>query len=345
MQYPVVKVAAAHAASVFMDRTRTAAKAVALIREASRNGASLIVFPESFLPGFPIWCAYRAPIDNHAFFQLFVNQSIYVDGPEIALIRTAAQAHGIFVSFGFSEKSHTSVACLWNSNVLIDDHGQVINHHRKLVPTFFEKMVWASGDGAGLKVSQTRIGNIGGLICGENTNPLARFSLIAQQEQIHISTWPALWPTRRPQEANNFDNVAANRLRASAHSFEAKAFSIISAGYMDDMMYDMLAGQSVESRKILDNSPRAETMFVDPRGVAIGDVLCDSEGIAYASFDLADCIEPKQFHDVAGYYNRFDVFDLKVNRKRLHPVSFENSNNDNDFLKTTSQENEVQKTN
>ncbi len=322
MQEPITKVAAAHAAPVFMDRTRTAEKAVSIIGEASRNGAELVVFPESFLPGFPVWCAYRAPIDNHEWFERFVSQSLPLDGPEIALIRAAARKHGVFVSFGFSEKSRASVGCLWNSNVLIDDLGQVINHHRKLVPTFFEKMVWAPGDGAGLKVCETRIGNIGGLICGENTNPLARFSLIAQREQIHISTWPALWPTRRPGEEKNFDNVAANRLRASAHSFEAKAFSVISAGYMDKAMRDMLADESPEAHDVLNNSPRAETMFVNPRGVVIGDVLRDSEGIAYASFDLVECIEPKQFHDTAGYYNRFDVFDLTVNRKRLQPITF-----------------------
>lgn len=341
MQQSFVKVAAAHAAPVFMDRSRTAAKAVALIHEASQNGAELVVFPESFLPGFPVWCAYSAPIDNHAFFQLFVNHSIYVDGPEIMLIRAAALEHGVFVSFGFSEKSRASVACLWNSNILIDDHGQVINHHRKLVPTFFEKMVWAAGDGAGLKVCETRLGNIGGLICGENTNPLARFALIAQSEQIHISTWPALWPTRRPGEANNFDNVAANRLRASAHSFEAKAFSIISAGYMDDKMRDMLAGQSAELCEILDKSPRAETMFINPRGVVVGDTLRGSEGIAYASFDLTECIEPKQFHDTSGYYNRFDVFDLRVNRKRLQPVVFENTSENSDFYNENSKEGEI----
>ena len=341
MQQPIVKVAAAHAAPVFMDRVKTAEKAVTLIREASAQGAALLVFPESFLPGFPVWCAYRAPIDNHDFFQRFVDNSVYVDGPEIKLIRAAAQEHGIFVSFGFSEKSRASVACLWNSNVLIDDHGRVINHHRKLVPTFFEKMVWAAGDGAGLKVCDTRIGHIGGLICGENTNPLARFSLIAQQEQIHISTWPALWPTRRPGEANNFDNVAANRLRASAHSFEAKAFSIISAGYMDDAMRDMLADNDQDAYELLNKASRAETMFVNPRGVVIGDSLRDAEGIAYAEFNLDECIEPKQFHDVAGYYNRFDVFDLKVNRKRLEPVSFENLDEISPALKSAPQEIEV----
>jgi aliphatic nitrilase len=323
MNSPHTQVAAAHVAPVFLDKSRTADKAVALIHEARRNGAELVVFPESYIPAFPIWAAYRAPIDNHALFETLVSQSIYVDGPEIELIRNAARQCGVFVSLGFSERSKHSVACLWNSNVLIGDDGALLNHHRKLVPTFFEKMVWSSGDGAGLKVCETRIGNIGGLICGENTNPLARYSLIAQREQIHISTWPALWPTRRPGSGGvNFDNVAANRLRASAHSFEAKAFSVICAGYMDDAMRDYLIRHDPAAEAVIDASSRAMTMFVDPRGSIVGDTLCDTEGIAYAQFDLAECIEPKQFHDVSGYYNRFDVFSLSVNTTRLEPLAW-----------------------
>jgi aliphatic nitrilase len=319
---PIVKVAAIHAAPVFLDKTATVAKAISFIREASRNGAQLVAFPESYIPAFPVWASLWAPIDNHDLFERFAGESLYMDGVELEEIAAEAQRCGVFVSMGFSERSHASVGCLWNSNVLIDDQGVIINHHRKLVPTFYEKLVWAAGDGAGLQVADTRIGRIGGLICGENTNPLARYSLIAQGEQIHISSWPALWPTRRPAAGGNFDNVAANRLRAGAHSFEAKAFGIICAGYMDAEMRDYLVSRDPSAAAVLDGSPRAATMFVDPTGSQIGDMLSDEEGIAYAQFDLNRCVEPKQFHDVVGYYNRFDVFSLTVNRERLEPVSW-----------------------
>jgi aliphatic nitrilase len=182
--------------------------------------------------------------------------------------------------------------------------------------------VWAAGDGAGLRVVDTPVGRIGGLNCGENTNPLARYALIAQGEQIHISSWPALWPTRRPSSGGNFNNVAANRLRAGAHSFEAKAFGIISAGYMDAGMRDYLVARDPNCAAVLDGSPRAATMFVDPTGSPVGDMLSDDEGIAYAEFDLNRCVEPKQFHDVVGYYNRYDVFSLTVNRERQEPVTW-----------------------
>jgi aliphatic nitrilase len=319
---PTVQVAAVHAAPVFLNRAATVAKAVSLIREASRNGAELIAFPESFIPAFPVWAALWAPIDNHDLFERFAAESLYADGPEVVEIAAEARRCGVFVSLGFSERSRASLGCLWNSNLLIDDRGNIVNHHRKLVPTFYEKLVWASGDGAGLQVADTRVGRVGGLICGENTNPLARYTLIAQGEQIHISSWPALWPTRRPAAGGNFDNVAANRLRAGAHSFEAKAFGIICAGFMDDEMRDFLVRRDPEAAAVLDGSPRAASMFVDPTGAPIGDVLSDEEGIAYAAFDLNRCVEPKQFHDVVGYYNRFDVFSLNVNRDRHEPISW-----------------------
>lgn len=319
---PSVRVAAVHAAPVFLDKEATTQKAIALIAEAASHGAQLIAFPETYIPAFPVWAALWAPIHNHDLFEAMVQNSVYADGPETTRIAQAARDHGVFVAMGISERSRSSVGCIWNSMLLLNDQGKLLNHHRKLVPTFYEKLVWASGDGAGLQVADTRIGRIGGLICGENTNPLARYTLMAQAEQIHISCWPPMWPTRPPTHTSNFDNVAANRIRASAHSFEAKAFGIVCAGYMDADMRNFLIQRDPEIASVIDNTPRGVSMFVDPTGKQIGDVLQDQEGIAYANFDLQQCIEPKQFHDVVGYYNRFDVFDLRVNRKRLEPITW-----------------------
>lgn len=323
MTLPTVKVAAVHAASVYMNARATVQKAVSLIEEASRSGAELVSFPESFIPGFPVWAALWAPIYNHDRFKQMAQNSINVAGPEIAQIRDAAMRCGVFVSMGFSESTEVSVGCMWNSIVLIDDDGEIINHHRKLVPTFYEKMVWAAGDGHGLSVSNTRVGKIGTLICGENTNPLARYSLAAQGEQIHISAWPPIWPTRPPSSGSNFDNLAANRIRAGGHSFEAKAFGILNAGFMDKTMLDvLLSSGDKQAQEVLETTPRAATQFLDPTGAVIGDTLHAEEGIAYATFDLEQCVEPKQFHDIVGYYNRFDVFDMTINRRRLVPAKF-----------------------
>lgn len=317
-----VTVAAIHAAPIFLDRAATTSKAISLIREAARRGAGLIAFPETFIPAFPVWAALWAPIDNHDLFVRMAEQSVSPHGPEIDALRREARSLGVCVSMGISESSDASVGALWNSNILIGHDGAILNHHRKLVPTFYEKLVWASGDGAGLKVSATPVGRVGNLICGENTNPLARYALMAQSEQIHISSWPPVWPTRRPKSGGNYNNVAANRIRAIAHSFEAKAFGIVTAGYMDKAMRDFLVSCDPDVAEIVDGTQRAESFFVDPTGETVGDCLQEEEGIIYAEFDLQRCIEPKQFHDVAGYYNRFDVFDLTINRKRLTPARF-----------------------
>src|SRR3569623_530825 len=189
-------------------------------------------------------------------------------------------------------------------------------------PTLYDKLTRASGDGAGLKVGDTPVGRVGQLICGENTNPLARYALMAQAEQIHISSWPALWPTRPAGNGTNYNNVEANRIRSSAHSFEAKAFGMNTAGFMDAAMRKFLVDRDPKVADTLDRSSRAASFFVDPTGAPVGDFLQDDEGIAYAEFDLDRCVEPKQYHDVTGYYNRFDVFSLTVNRKRQHPITF-----------------------
>jgi aliphatic nitrilase len=145
---------------------------------------------------------------------------------------------------------------------------------------------------------------------------------MAQGEQLHISSWPPMWPTRRPSGGGNFNNVAANRIRASAHSFEAKAFGVVTAGFMDAPMRAFLIARDPSVADVIDQTPRAASFFVDPTGEVFGDMLQDEEGIAYADIDLNKCVEPKQFHDVVGYYNRFDIFDLSINRTRLAPAKF-----------------------
>ena len=187
--------------------------------------------------------AIAAPIDNHAFFTRLARESLLIDGKEIRTLQQACAQNRIFAHIGFNERSHASLGCIWNSAVLISDEGKILNHQRKLVPTFYEKLVWANGDGFGLKVVETeRCGKVGALLCGENTNPLARWSLMAQGEQLHVTTWPPLWPTRRlasrkdGEAGKQYDNLAANRTRTAAHCFEAKCFGLLCSGFMDKEM-------------------------------------------------------------------------------------------------------------
>lgn len=320
--YPRFKAAACHVAPVFLDSAKTVDKAVSLMGEAARQGASLIAFPEGFVPGFPVWAALRAPIQNHEFFKALAREALRTDGPEVGRIRTAARRHGIHVSLGFTEGTDVSVGCLWNSNILIGPDGSILNLHRKLVPTFYEKLIWANGDARGLRVVPTIIGRIGMLICGENTNPLSRFALMAEGEQVHISTYPPIWPTRPPAETGAYDIRRAIEIRAGAHAFEAKVFNIVSSNFLDQQTKDTVAIGDKAVMDVIERSPRSVSMVLGPDGALISEVLSESEGIVYAEIDTALEVEPKQFHDVVGYYNRFDIFSFQVDRSKREPAVF-----------------------
>jgi len=258
-----------HVAPVFLDTPATVDKACALIAEAAGHGARLIAFPETFIPAFPLWAAVRAPIENHDYFRRLCGAAIRLPGPEISQIAEAARAHGVFVSIGFNEGTEASLGCIWNSNVLIGDDGAVLNHHRKIMPTFYEKLVWAMGDGRGLNVTETAVGRIGMLICGENTNPLARYALIAQGEQVHISSYPPVWPTRPPGQAGAYDLESAIRIRAGAHSFEGKVFNIVASAYLDRATRDAVAQGDPKIAALLDQSPRSVSIILGPDGMPV----------------------------------------------------------------------------
>lgn len=318
-----VTVAAAHLSSPMLDKQRGVEKARQWIEAAAKNGAQAVVFPESFIPGFPLWNAYLSPIEAHAWFARLAQNALLADGPEVAAIAELAARHRILVCLGFTEVAPYSRGCLWNANILINEEGQIVNLHRKLVPTFYEKLTWTPGDGAGLQVVDTRVGRVGTLICGENGNPLARYTLMAQGEELHLSNYPPVWPFRDGgQTERPYDLADAIRFRAAAHAFEAKCFNVVAAGFLDDESLVTLAGNNERARRILLESPRSVSMVVSPSGEVVGEMRRDEEGLVLAEIDLNEIIEHKQHHDIAGYYNRFDIFDLRVNRKRLVPIHF-----------------------
>jgi predicted amidohydrolase len=318
-----ITVAAAHLAPVYLDARATARKVCHTIREAAAKGVQLLAFPESFVPGFPLWPAVSAPIHNHALFHAFAASSLRVPGPEVAAVCAAARETGIMVSLGISESTPTSVGCLWNTNLLISADGAIVNHHRKMVPTYFEKLIWANGDGEGLQVVASPIGRIGALICGENTNPLARFTLISQGEQIHVSSYPPTWPTHEPAANERYDLASAIRIRACAHSFEAKAFNIVAASRVDQATLDRLASVGEEAVRVVRDSPQGVSMIVAPSGTCIAECAADEDKLLIETIDLDECVMPKQFHDVVGYYNRFDIFQLDVNRRPTQAITFD----------------------
>jgi len=325
MTDPKFKIAIGHVAPVFLEMGATVDKACSLIREAAQHGAQMIVFPETYIPAFPVWCALQAPIHNHDLFCTLAANSLKIGGPELITIGEAARKSGVFVSIGFNEGSSISSGCIWNANVLVGEDGSILCHHRKIVPTFYEKLIWAPGDGGGLRVSETRLGRLGMLICGENTNPLARYTLLAQGEQVHLSTYPPVWPTHDPATHENYDLRNAILIRAGAHSFEGKLFNIVASGFLDKAARDRLATRDADAGRILDESPRGISAVIGPNGAVVSEIMQDEEGILYADIDLSRCVEPKQFHDIVGGYNRFDIFTLTVNRATQRPISFQSN--------------------
>ena len=317
-----VTVCAVHAAPVYLNAQATVEKACGLIAEAATRGARLVAFPESYVPGFPLWPAVSPPFRNHKLFERFVAQSVRVPGPEVFQLCRAARKARVVVSIGISESTSASVGCIWNTNLLIGSDGSILNHHRKLVPTFFEKLVWASGDGCGIRVADTEIGRIGMLICGENTNPLARYAMISEGEQIHVSSYPPVWPTHDPRANDAYDLSSAVRIRAGAHSFEAKAFNIVASSLIDDTTLKALEEIGEEGLNILKTSPRGPSLIINPHGTVISETLSADDELLIAEIDLQDCVVPKQFHDLAGYYNRFDIFNLKLDRTRRMPIEY-----------------------
>ena len=317
MEYPCFRAAAIQAAPVYLDTEATVAQACDLIAEAGRGGARLVVFPEVFVPGYPYWNWTMTPIAGSPWFERLFKAAIDIPGPEVTTLAKAARDAGAFVVIGVNERDPYSMGTLYNSLVFLSDTGEVLGVHRKLVPTWAEKLTWAGGDGNSLRVYETSIGRLGGLACGENTNTLARFALLAQGENIHTANYIAL-----PTAPADYDMVEAIKVRAMAHSFEGKVFTIVACSAISPQIIDAVAHDQ-QSRSMLERPHSAVSCIVGPDGRLIGDALIDDEGIVYADIDLNRCIQPKQMHDIIGHYNRFDVFTLHVNREPQRGVVFD----------------------
>lgn len=316
LKLPKFIAAAVQAAPVFLDTPATVEKAVGLIREARANGADLIAFPEVFIPGYPYWSWITDPVTGGAWFDRLARAAITEPGPEVEILRGAARDAGIHVVIGINERSLNSIGTLYNTLLTIGPDGALLGKHRKLMPTWAEKLTWAPGDGAGLRVYDTAIGPLGALACGENTNTLARFTLLAQGELVHVASYISL-----PVAPPDYDMAEAIKLRAMAHSFEGKLFTIVSCSTVSEEIIAAMEGVVSDARARLQRKSSAFSGVIGPDGRVVGTPLIDEEGIVYAEIDLGRCIQPKQMHDIAGHYNRFDVFDLKVNRRRLEPIS------------------------
>lgn len=318
LELPRFKAAAVQTAPVFLDTDATVEKVIRLIGEAAANGARLVAFPEVFVAGYPYWSWIGNPVEGSPWFERLVRSAVEVPGPEVGKIAAAAARHKINVVIGINERNRQSIGTLYNTVLTISDEGRILGRHRKLVPTWAEKLTWAPGDGAALRVHQTSIGPLGSLACGENTNTLARFALLAQGEMVHVASYISL-----PVAPPDYDMAEAIKVRAAAHSFEGKVFTVVSCSTVSEEIIQALESDFPKARELLSRKSSAFSGFLGPDGRVIGEPLIDQEGIVYAELDLSRCIQPRQMHDITGHYNRFDVFDLRVNRRPLQAARFD----------------------
>ncbi len=319
--YPKFRAAAVQAAPVFLDRDATIDKLDGLVQKAVEAGAELVVFGESFIPAFPVWNLIYPPMDQHPFFRRLFENAVQVPGPHTRRLSEIAKRHRVILSVGITEKGSISMGALWNTNLLFGRDGTLLNRHRKLVPTWAEKLTWANGDAAYLRPEETDIGRVGALICGENTNTLARFTLLAQGEQVHIATYPPAWPFHRPGGGtHNYNLSEAIRIRSAAHAFEGKVFNVVASCALDADAIEQLSQGDPKMKEVLQACPAPVSIIVGPNGELLGEPVVGGEGMVVAEIDVARSIEHKMAHDIVGYYNRFDVFHLEVDPTPNRPV-------------------------
>jgi nitrilase len=299
---------------VTLDRPKTLDRGVKLLEEAAGRGARLVSFPETWLPGYPEWLWRLRPGNDYELtseiHRRLVENAVDLKAGDLKPIQAAARRLKVTVSIGIHERDgEFSRGTLYNTVVLIGPTGEVLNRHRKLMPTNPERMVWGTGDAAGLRVTSTPAGRVGSLICWENYMPLARFALFAQGCEVYVApTWDegGTWvSTMRHIAAEGrcwvLGNGCAMRGKDIPRDFPKRAqlFPDLDSWY----------------------NP-GDSVIIEPGGRVVAGPLHEQHGILYADCDPAAASAAKRTLDVAGHYGRPDIFKLDVNRERLAPIEF-----------------------
>jgi aliphatic nitrilase len=302
--FPKVSVAAVHAASPFLDRDAGVEKACALIAEAASKGARLIVFPETFIPGYPFWIWTHTPSTGGPFFLDLEANSVTAESEAVDRIGAAARAAGAYVVIGVSERDGGT---LYNSLFYFDDKGALIARHRKLQPTSVERTLWGRGDGSDLKIVETPLGRLGGLICWEHSMDLARYALTSQGEQIHIAAWPAISALSHDPSSTVFDDLS--QAAARHHAAAGQCFVINAQSCVDRATIERLG---FVDRPDMIREGGGWSAIIGPSGRIIAGPHRDTETILYAELDFAEIAQFKYVSDSAGHYARPDVLRLAV---------------------------------
>jgi len=309
MRQTKFKVGSILASPIFLDRDATLDKVCNFIKEAGREGAKLVAFPESFVPGYP-WWIYMG-VKNHLkkdeLFRRLYNNSVEIPSESTDLICRAAKQYGVMVVLGLNEVRGGS---LYNSQLFVNEEGEIMGRHRKLMPNIEERTVWGFGEVNELRVFDTKYGKIGGLICYEHLMPLSKFALFAMGEQIHVACWPGGNFKMQPRERNKVIDAA---MRQTA--LEGQVFSICSCTCLSKEEVDFYS--ELEPSVKGNMSPGGGwASIVNPIGNYIAGPLSDKEGIIYADIDLEEIIDAKHMFDNVGHSARWEVINLILSSKR-----------------------------
>jgi nitrilase len=300
-----IKVAAIQISPVFLDKKKTWVKLQKYLKEAVDKGAELIVWGETLIPGYPQWVSVSggASFDNEKQKQTYFkywNEAVSLDGPIIQQMKEFTSRYEVMLMGGILEKDGSSVYC---TLITIKD-GELLGRHRKIKPTYEERLVWSDGDGKGIQVYDTKIGKVGGLNCWENWLPLARAALHQMGEVIHVAVWPGSY--RNTKDITRFI------------ALEGRSWVISVSGMLAKQDIDHLSDEVFPVKQKVIGSDgywnNGGSVIVNPKGEIVAGPLIDEEGIIYAELDVESVIKERHNLDISGHYSRFDIFELKVNK-------------------------------
>ena len=305
-------VAAVHAAPVLLDAEATVEKACSFIADAGARGIDLLVFPEVFVPGFPYWINLYPPAEQFGLHARYRGASLEVPGPLVTRLQDAARDASVNVVIGISERDGGT---LYNTQLHIDQDGELLGKHRKLQPTYAERFVWGQGDGSTLSVFDTRLGRVGGLACWEHVMNLARQALIVQGEQIHAAAWPGLQTHRGMEESFDLQVEAMSR----THAITGQCFVIVAQNPLTQEMVGVF--ESELGPQDIQPAGGGWSAIFNPDGTtAAGPHTGPEECLLTAEIDLSAIDDLHTLVDAGGHFSRREVLRLWVDDEPKNTV-------------------------
>jgi amidase/nitrilase len=322
-----VKVAVVQASPVFMDKQRTIEKASKLIKEAGRNKAELIAFSEAFIPTYPAYYTVGYETNPHEWTDYMIalqDNSVVIPSEDTEILGQAAKEAGAYVVIGCNELDSRQGSCtVYNTLLFIGKDGNVMGRHRKLMPTYTERLYWGQGDASDIRVFDTDIGRIGGLICWENHMTLVRAAMIHRGEEFHIAVWPGNWKRGEEKllDADRSPGGALCNLQSliRVHAFEAGAFVLSACGFLTEGDFPERWHYIRDGNHINYDWASGGSAIVNPAGRYLVEPNFEKDAILYADCYANQIKAVKAVFDSLGHYSRWDVARLSVRREDWVP--------------------------